>query len=148
MARQGFDGFTIESNGVHTTLIADLDQAAVYGALNRLQPLDLDLIEVTWTGPGACVTESAGHIRAALARRYGPAVVLLEHHLAPELAQGAQTLDLVRFGADRSPHWSRSGRPRRSIPVTPAWSYRWRSMATRSSAGRRDGPVMARDEEN
>jgi hypothetical protein len=89
VARQGFDGFTIESNGVHTTLIADLDQAAVYGALNRLQPLDLDLIEVTWTGPGACVTESAGHIRAALARRYGPAVVLLEHHLAPEFAQGA-----------------------------------------------------------
>jgi hypothetical protein len=107
VARQGFDGFTIESNGVHTTLIADLDQAAVYGALNRLQSLDLDLIEVTRTGPGACVTESAGHIRAALARRYGPAVVLLEHHLAPELAQGAQTLDLVRFGADRSPHWSR-----------------------------------------
>jgi hypothetical protein len=107
VARQGFDGFTIESNGVHTTLIADLDQAAVYGALNRLQPLDLDLIEVTWTGPGACVTESAGHIRAALARRYGPAVVLLEHHLAPEFAEGAQTLDVVRFGADGSPHWSR-----------------------------------------
>jgi Flp pilus assembly CpaE family ATPase len=31
VALQGFDGFTIESNGVHTTLIADLDQAAVYG---------------------------------------------------------------------------------------------------------------------
>jgi hypothetical protein len=144
VARQGFDGFTIESNGVHKTLIADLDQAAVYGALNRIQPLDLDLIEVTRTGPGACVTESAGHIGAALARRYGPAVVLLEHHLAPELAQGAQTLDLVRFGAGRSPHWPRSGRPRRSIPVTPAWSYRWPPMATRSSVGRRDGPALAR----
>ena len=65
------------------------------------------LAVVTETGPAASVTESAGHIRAGLARRYGPAVVLLEHHLAPELADGAETLDLVRFGADGSPHWSR-----------------------------------------
>jgi hypothetical protein len=65
------------------------------------------LAVVTETGPAASVTESARHIRAGLARRYGPAVVLLEHHLAPELAQGAETLDLVRFGADGSPHWSR-----------------------------------------
>jgi hypothetical protein len=49
VARQAFEGFTIESNGVHTTLIADLDQAALYGALNRIQSLDLDLIEVTRT---------------------------------------------------------------------------------------------------
>jgi hypothetical protein len=49
VARQAFAGFTIESNGVYTTLIADLDQAALYGALNRIQSLDLDLIEVTRT---------------------------------------------------------------------------------------------------
>jgi hypothetical protein len=65
------------------------------------------LAVVTETGPAASVTESARHIRAALARRYGPAVVLLEHRLAAGLAEGAQTLDLVRFGADGSPHWSR-----------------------------------------
>jgi hypothetical protein len=65
------------------------------------------LAVVTETGLAASVTESAGHIRAALARRYGPAVVLLEHHLAPEFDQGAETLDLVRFGADGSSHWSR-----------------------------------------
>ena len=47
VARQAFDGFTTESSGVYTTLIADLDQAALYGALNRTQSLDLDLIEVT-----------------------------------------------------------------------------------------------------
>jgi hypothetical protein len=46
------------------------------------------LAVVTETGL-ASVTESAGHIRAALARRYGPAVVLLEHHLAPELSRPA-----------------------------------------------------------
>jgi len=40
-ARQAFEGFTIESNGVSTTLIADLDQAALYGALDRIQSLVL-----------------------------------------------------------------------------------------------------------
>jgi hypothetical protein len=65
------------------------------------------LAAVTETGLAASVTESAGHIRAALARRYGPTVVLAGHRLAPGLADGAQALDLVRFGADGSPHWSR-----------------------------------------
>jgi hypothetical protein len=102
------------------------------------------LAVVTETGPAAAVTESAGHIRAGLARRYGPAVVLLEHRLAPELSQGAQTLDLVRFGADGSPHWSRIWPTRRSIPVTPTSSYGWPPTGTRSSAGRRDGPALAR----
>jgi hypothetical protein len=55
----------------------------------------------------AAVTESAGRIWAELARRYGPALVLLEHHLAPEAGEGAETLDLVRIGADGSPHWLR-----------------------------------------
>jgi len=62
---------------------------------------------VTETGLGASVTESAGRIWAELVRRYGPSLVLLEHHPAPELAEGAETLDLVRIGADGSPHWSR-----------------------------------------
>ena len=62
---------------------------------------------VTETGLAASVTESAGHIWAALARRYGPGLVLLEHYLAPELGEGMETLDLVRIGTDGSPHWSR-----------------------------------------
>jgi hypothetical protein len=65
------------------------------------------LAVVTDTGRGAAVTESAGQIRAGLARRYGPSLVLLEHDLAPENEEGAETLDLVRIGADGSPHWSR-----------------------------------------
>jgi hypothetical protein len=44
---------------------------------------------------------------ADLVRRYGPSLVLLEHHPAPELSEGTETLDLVRIGADGSPHWSR-----------------------------------------
>ena len=65
------------------------------------------LAVVTETGLAASVTESAGRIRAALARRYGPSVVLLEHYLAPEFGEGMGTLDLVRVGANGSPHWSR-----------------------------------------
>ena len=65
------------------------------------------LAVATETGRAASVTESAGHIWAALARRYGPFLLLLEHHLAPEFGEGMETLDLVRIGADGSPHWSR-----------------------------------------
>jgi hypothetical protein len=65
------------------------------------------LAVVTETGTAAGVTESAGTILPALADRYGPSVILLEHHLAPELSEGIETLDLVRAGADGSPHWLR-----------------------------------------
>jgi hypothetical protein len=33
--------------------------------------------------------------------------VLLEHNLAPEAGEGMDTLDVVRVGADGSPHWTR-----------------------------------------
>ena len=65
------------------------------------------LAVVTGIGGAAYVTESAGHIWAELACRYGAPLVLLEHHLAPELGEDMETLDLVRIGADGSPHWSR-----------------------------------------
>ena len=65
------------------------------------------LAVVTETGPVTSVTESAGRIWAELARRYGHSVVLLEHNLAPEFGEGMETLDLVRIGADGSPHWTR-----------------------------------------
>ena len=62
------------------------------------------LAVVTDTDSAASVTESAGPIWTVLARRYGPSLVLLEHHLAPEDAEGAETLDLVRIGGG-SLHW-------------------------------------------
>ena len=65
------------------------------------------LAVVTETGRAASVTESAGRVWAVLAGRFGPSLVLLEHHLAPEAGEGAETLDLVRIGADGSPHWTR-----------------------------------------
>ena len=63
------------------------------------------LAVVTQTGSAASVTESAGQIWAELARRYGPSLVLLEHHLTPEAGRGRGDLNLVRIGADGSPHW-------------------------------------------
>jgi hypothetical protein len=65
------------------------------------------LAVVTETGTAASVSRSAGQIWAELARRYGPPLVLLEHHPAPETGEGAETLDLVRVSADGSPHWLR-----------------------------------------
>jgi hypothetical protein len=65
------------------------------------------LAVVTETGLAASVTESIGRIWAGLADRYGPSIVLLEHNLAPEAGEGIETLDLVRFGADGNPHWTR-----------------------------------------
>ena len=62
------------------------------------------LAVVTETGAVASVTESAGRIWGRLATRYGPSLVLLEHNPAPKFGEGAETLDLVRIGADGGPH--------------------------------------------
>ena len=59
------------------------------------------------SGSITSVSESAGRIWADLARKCGPSLVLLEHHPAPELGEDVEILDLVRIGADGSPHWSR-----------------------------------------
>jgi hypothetical protein len=44
--RQAFDGFKIEPDGRMTTLLADLDQSGLYGALNRVQSLGLELVQL------------------------------------------------------------------------------------------------------
>ena len=87
-------------------------------------------------GLAASVTESAGHIWAELAGRRGPSLVLLEHSPAPGAGDGRGD---PRSGPHRrrreSPLVPASGRPRRSIPVTPGWSSGW--PFTDTSAGRR-----------
>jgi hypothetical protein len=47
VACQAFEDFRIGLNGMHTSLVADLDQAALHGALNRIQSLGLELVELT-----------------------------------------------------------------------------------------------------
>jgi hypothetical protein len=46
-SREAFEDFAIVSDGTETTLIQDLDQAALYGALNRIQSLGLELVALT-----------------------------------------------------------------------------------------------------
>jgi hypothetical protein len=65
------------------------------------------LAAVTKTASEAAITGSTGQIRAELASRYGPSVVLLEHRLAAETGEGIETLDLVQIAADGSPRWLR-----------------------------------------
>jgi hypothetical protein len=65
------------------------------------------LAAVTKTASEAAITESTAQILAELASRYGPSVVLIEHHLAPETGEGIETLDLVQIAADGSPRWLR-----------------------------------------
>ena len=44
ITRQAFEEFSIESNAGQTSLIADLDQAALHGALMRIQSLGIELV--------------------------------------------------------------------------------------------------------
>jgi hypothetical protein len=44
ITRQAFEEFRIESNGGYTSLIAELDQAALHGALIRIQSLGMELV--------------------------------------------------------------------------------------------------------
>jgi hypothetical protein len=53
IGREAFADFVIEANGVNTLLIGDLDQAALYGALNRILALGLDLVELSRKNDGA-----------------------------------------------------------------------------------------------
>ena len=39
-----FEGLCVEPNGVNTGLTGELDQAALYGVLNRVQALGLELV--------------------------------------------------------------------------------------------------------
>jgi hypothetical protein len=46
IGREAFDDFLVEPDGTYTVLVGDPDQAALYGALNRLLSLGLELVEL------------------------------------------------------------------------------------------------------
>jgi len=52
VGREAFGGFKIESGDHDTVLIAELDQAGLYGALNRLQALGLELVALSRLADG------------------------------------------------------------------------------------------------
>jgi len=51
--RQAFEGFKIESDDAGTVLVCDLDQSGLYGALNRIQSLGLELVALTRLADGS-----------------------------------------------------------------------------------------------
>lgn len=53
IGREAFGDFRIESNGTDTTLVGDLDQAGLYGALNRMLSLGFELLELRRLANGA-----------------------------------------------------------------------------------------------
>ncbi len=46
IGREAFGDFRIEVNGANTILTGDLDQAALYGTLNRILALGFELVEL------------------------------------------------------------------------------------------------------
>ena len=50
--REAFRDFQIERNGTNTMLTGELDQAGLYGALNRVQALGLELVELSRLADG------------------------------------------------------------------------------------------------
>jgi hypothetical protein len=47
IGREAFADFLVKPNGTNTVLVGDLDEAALYGALNRILALHLELIELS-----------------------------------------------------------------------------------------------------
>jgi hypothetical protein len=50
--REAFADFAVEANGANTVLTATLDEAALYGALNRILALHLELVELSRLNDG------------------------------------------------------------------------------------------------
>ena len=52
IGREAFGGFKIESDDTTTVLIGDLDQAALYGTLNRILSLGFELLRLNRLADG------------------------------------------------------------------------------------------------
>jgi hypothetical protein len=50
--REAFRDFHIEPNGTNTVLTRELDQSGLYGALNRIQSLGLELVGLSRLADG------------------------------------------------------------------------------------------------
>jgi hypothetical protein len=53
IGREAFKDFIIEPNGTNTSLIGELDQAALYGTLDRILALGLELMELNRLSDGS-----------------------------------------------------------------------------------------------
>ena len=55
IGREAFGDFRVEASGRDTALVGDLDQAGLYGALNRVLTLGFELIELSRMTDGVAV---------------------------------------------------------------------------------------------
>ena len=53
IGREAFGDFLIEPNGTDTALIGDLDEMALYGALDRILAFGLELVELDRLSDGS-----------------------------------------------------------------------------------------------
>ncbi len=88
IGREAFGDFVIESNGTNTVLTGDLDQAALYGTLNRILSPGFELVELSR------LTDSAN------LRRHSGAACLISMSSRPSARTRSRTAC--------SPRWSRS----------------------------------------
>ena len=99
-AREAFADFRIEPNGINTALIGDLDQAALYGALNRILSLGLELVALTRLNDDPGLSAACG--RSASSRRWDLPDIDEFQPLRPHaIKQGVQTALVELTGQDR-----------------------------------------------
>ncbi len=72
LGREAFGEFQIEANGTNTILIGDLDQAALYGTLNRIMSLGFELSELTRIADGVDLGRAPGLRHGAAASLPAP----------------------------------------------------------------------------
>jgi hypothetical protein len=112
-AREALDGWKIEPVGADTALIADVDQAALHGVLNRVHCLGLYLVEArrrpsshaNTGGPSRLVRDSRaapGHTLNG-GRKPGPGGRPVDSASA-----GAPAITDTRQAAERAVQWARS----------------------------------------
>ena len=90
--------------------------------------------KLAWPPPSQSPPGISG---TALTGRYGPSLVCSSTTLRLRLARACRHSILSAWALMAARTGPASGRPRRTIPVTPGWSYGWLLVGTRSSAGRR-----------
>ena len=99
-AREAFADFRIKPNGINTALVGDLDQAALYGALNRILSLGLELVALTRLNDDAGLGAAYG--KSASSRRWDlPDIDEFQAQRAHAIKQGVQTALVELTGQDR-----------------------------------------------
>jgi hypothetical protein len=71
ITHQVFEDLYVESDGANTWLIGELDQAALYGVLNRIPALGLELVALSRLGdePSGTGRDAPGDVRRWQASR-------------------------------------------------------------------------------